>query len=191
MGFMSREDEVLFCKASISTIIAAQLYNMGAEIQDLAPDRLLNTPVDDLVAYFVGKYGIEVPTLHRERAFLDEPRETDQEINDYGRQIRIPSTLIKLTVPFDGEQRMFYVQPSTFDSCPPRAAVTGDGIVLQLIVRKSEQDQVKNTLNRALDDIERYLNWQRSTIDGFNGNLTEQARQAILTPTAARVRYCS
>jgi hypothetical protein len=43
---------------------------------------------------------------------LDEPRETHQEINNYGRQIRIPSTLIGLTVPFDGEQSMFYVRPS-------------------------------------------------------------------------------
>jgi hypothetical protein len=101
--------------------------------------------VDDLVVYFADKYRIEVPTLHRGRALLDEPRETYQEVNDYGRQIRIPSTLIKLTVPFDGEQNMFYVRPSTFDFNPPRAAVTGDGIVLELIVCNSEQDQVRGT----------------------------------------------
>jgi hypothetical protein len=179
MNFQSRQDDLLFFKANINALTDAQQRNMGGEIQGLDPDRLLNTPVDDLVAYFAQKYRIEVPTLHRDQALLDEPRETYQEVNDYGRQIRIPSTLIKLTVPFDGEKDMFYVRPSTFDTAPPRAAVTSDGVVLELVIRSSEQDQVKNTLNRALDDIERYLGWQRPTIEAFNANLAGQARQAI------------
>jgi len=62
---------------------------------------------------------------------------------------------------------------------PPRAPVTSDGVVLELVIRNSEQDQVKNTLNRAHDDIERYLGWQRPTIEAFNANLAGQARQAI------------
>jgi hypothetical protein len=179
MNFQSRQDDLLFFKADINALTDAQQRNMGGEIQGLDPDRLLNTPVDDLVAYFAQKYRIEVPTLHRDQALLDEPRETYQEVNDYGRQIRIPSTLIKLTVPFDGGKDMFYVRPSTFDTAPPRAAVTSDGVVLELVIRSSEQDQVKNTLNRALDDIERYLGWQRPTIEAFNANLAGQARQAI------------
>jgi hypothetical protein len=179
MNFQSRQDDLLFFKADINAVTDAQQRNMGGEIQGLDPDRLLNTPVDDLVAYFAQKYRIEVPTLHRGRALLDEPRETYQEVNDYGRQIRIPSTLIKLTVPFDGEKDMFYVRLSTFDTAPPRAPVTSDGVVLELVIRNSEQDQVKNTLNRALDDIERYLGWQRPTIEAFNANLAGQARQAI------------
>ena len=179
MNFQSRQDDLLFFKADINALTDAQQRNMGGEIQGLDPDRLLNTPVDDLVAYLAQKYRIEVPTLHRDRALLDEPRETYQEVNDYGRQIRIPSTLIKLTVPFDGEKDMFYVRPSTFDTAPPRAAVTSDGVVLELVIRSSERDQLKNTLNRALDDIERYLGWQRPTIEAFNANLAGQARQAI------------
>ena len=179
MNFQSRQDDLLFFKADINAVTDAQQRNMDGEIQGLDPDRLLNTPVDDLVAYFAQKYRIEVPTLHRDRALLDEPRETYQEVNDYGRQIRIPSTLIKLTVPFDGEKDMFYVRLSTFDTAPPRAPVTSDGVVLELVIRNSEQDQVKNTLNRALDDIERYLGWQRPTIEAFNANLAGQARQAI------------
>jgi hypothetical protein len=174
MNFQSRQDDLLFFKADINAVTDAQQRNMGGEIQGLDPDRLLNTPVDDLVAYFAQKYRIEVPTLHRDRALLDEPRETYQEVNDYGRQIRIPST-----VPFDGEKDMLYVRPSTFDTAPPRAPVTSDGVVLELVIRNSEQDQVKNTLNRALDDIERYLGWQRPTIEAFNANLAGQARQAI------------
>jgi hypothetical protein len=157
----------------------AQLRNATGEIQQIDPDRLLNTPVDDMVAYIAAKYRIEVPILHRDQAQVDEPQETFIEVNDYGRQIRVPATLVTLTVPFDGEKDMFFVRPSTFDSGPPRAAFTGNSLVLRLTVRNSEQDRVKDTLNGVLNDIERYLGWQRSTIEGFNNNLPAQARQSI------------
>jgi hypothetical protein len=179
MNFVSRQNELLFYQADINAVTDAQTRNATNEIQGINPDRLLNTPVDDLVAYIVDKYKIDVPVLHRDRALLDEPQETYIEVNDYGRQIRVPSTLVTLTVPFDGEKDMFFVRPSTFDAAPPRAAITGNSVVLQLTVRNSEQDQVKNTLNSVLNDVERYLGWQRSTIDAFNNNLPIQVRQSI------------
>jgi hypothetical protein len=179
MNFVSRQNEILFYKADINAVADAQLRKATNEIQQVDPDRLLNTPVDDLIAYIMTKYRIEVPVLHREQAALDEPQETFVEVNDYGRQIRIPATLVILTVPFDGEREMFFVRPSTYDTAPPRAAIDGNTVVLRLTIRNSEQDQVKQTLNSVLDDIERYLGWQRSTIDGFNTNIPGQARLII------------
>jgi hypothetical protein len=179
MNFVSRQNEILFYKADINAVTDTQLRNATSEIQQIDPDRLLNTPVDDLIAYITTKYRIEVPVLHRERAALDEPQETFIQINDYGREIGVPATLVTLTVPFEGEKDMFFVRPSTYDTAPPRAAVDGNTVVLRLTVRNSEQGQVKQTLNSALDDIERYLGWQRSTIDGFNANIPGHAKQAI------------
>jgi hypothetical protein len=179
MNFTSSQNEILFFKADISAVVDARLRSATGEIQQIDPDRLLNTPVDDLVAYVSEKYGMEVPVLRRDQAVLDEPQETVVEINDYGRQIRVPATLLTLTVPFDGEREMFFVRPSTFDLGPPRAAVTNDSLVLRLTVRNSEQDRVKDTLNGALNDIERYLGWQMSAIEGLNSNLPTQARQTI------------
>jgi hypothetical protein len=179
MNHVSRQNDLLFYKGDLHQVIELQKRNMTAEIQGIDPDRLLNTPVDDLVSYFADKFRIEVPVLHREQALLDEPRETFMEMNDYGRQIRVAATLVALTVPFEGDKDMFFIRPSTFDTAPPRAAVNDSAIVLQLTVRNSEEDQVKNTLNRTIDDIERYLGWQRSTMDGFNTNLAGQAKQAI------------
>jgi hypothetical protein len=179
MNFVSRQNELLFYKADINAVMDAQSKKATGEIQGIDPDRLLNTPVDDLVAYIADKYRIEVPALHRDGALLDEPVETFIEVNDYGRQIRVPATLVTLTVPFDGDKDMYYVRPSTFDSAPPRAAISGQTVILQLTVQASEQDRVKDTLDRALDDIERYLGWQRATIEGFNNNLPVRSREAI------------
>jgi hypothetical protein len=179
MNFVSRQNEILFYKADISAVTDAKLRNSTDEIQQIDPDRLLKTPVEDLVDYISHKYKIEVPNLHRDRALVDEPQQTFIEVNDYGRQVSVPATLVTLTVPFDGEREMFFVRPSTFDLGPPRAAVTGEAVVLRLTVRNSQQDRVKDTLNGVLNDIERYLGWQRSTIEGFNSNLLIQARRSI------------
>jgi hypothetical protein len=179
MNYVSHQNELLFDKADIRQVIESQKQSIVDEIQGIEPDRLLNTPVNDLVAYFSDKFKFHVPLIRREQAVLDEPRETNIEMNDYGRQIWVPGTLLTLTVPFEGEKEMFFIRPSTFDSGPPRAAVSGNAIVLQMAVRNSEQDQVKTRLNRTLDDIERYLGWQRSAVDDFNADLAAQAKQAI------------
>jgi hypothetical protein len=179
MNLLSQQGEFLFHKADINGVINAQLRNAINEIQQIDPDRLLNTPVDDLIGYFTAKFRIEVPSLHRDRAVLDEPQETFFEVNDYGRQIRMPATLLTLTVPFDGEKQMFFVRPSQYDLGPPRAAVTSEGVVLRFTVRNSEQDRVRGALDGVLNDIERYLGWQRPTIERFNNDLPIQARQSI------------
>jgi hypothetical protein len=177
--FISGQNELLFWKGDIHSIVDAQLQNATKEIQGIDPDRLLNTPVDDLVSYIADKYRIDVPVLHRDKALLEEPQETRMDINDYGRQIQVPATLVTLSVPFDGDKDMFFVRPSTYDTGPPRAAISGSSVILRLILRNFEQEQVKNALNGVLEDIERYLGWQRPTIDTFNANLANAARQSI------------
>jgi hypothetical protein len=176
---ISGQNELLFWKGDIHSIVDAQLQNATKEIQGIYPDRLLNTPVDDLVSYIADKYRIDVPVLHRDEALLEEPQETRMDINDYGRQIQVPATLATLSVPFDGDKDMFFVRPSTYDTGPPRAAISGSSVILRLILRNFEQEQVKNALNGVLEDIERYLGWQRPTIDTFNANLANAARQSI------------
>jgi hypothetical protein len=63
--FVSRQNEILFYKADINAVTDAQLRNATNEIQQIDPDRLLNTPVDDLIDYIATKYRIDVPVLHR------------------------------------------------------------------------------------------------------------------------------
>ena len=181
MQYVSGQNELLFYRVDAHQILELHKQTMMGEIQGIDPDRLLNTPVDDLVTYFSDKFRIEVPVLRRDKALLDEPRESTIEMHDYGRQIYVPATSLKLTVPFEGEKDMFFVRPSTFNFNPPRAVISDSAVVLHLTFRSSEQERVKSTLNRTLDEIEQYLDWHRPTIDTFNANLAAEAKQAIET----------
>ncbi len=58
---MARED-FLFSGTSWFDVYRHQRQKMSAEIEDVDPDRGLNTPVEDLAEYFAEKYKIAAPT---------------------------------------------------------------------------------------------------------------------------------
>ena len=186
----SGEPELLFHKYDINRLGELQLANAGKEIGSYEPDRLLNTPTDDLIAYFAQKYRIDLPVLHRDQAYVDQT-EGKVKVFDYfshgfdGHARReVTGTHIELTVPFTGDHQMFFVRPNTFDSGPPRAIVGQDNITLKITGRDLKPEQVQNGFNSTLADIERYLGWQKPTIDQFNVQLTNNVRQTIETRKA-------
>lgn len=179
------EPELLFHKYDMNRVGEAQLANAGKEIASYDPDRLLNTPTDDLVAYFAQKYRIDLPTLHKDQAFVEQ-KEGKVAIFDYfshafeGEGHReVMGTHVELTVPFTGDHQMFFVRPNTFDSGPPRAIVQEQSIALKVTGRDLKPEQVKSALNSTLADVEKYLGWQKPTVDQINTRLASSVRQTI------------
>jgi hypothetical protein len=180
------DPELLFYKADLYGVMDHQLALAGQEISDYAANRLLNTPTDDLVPYFVEKYQLEVPTLHTDQAFVDQ-REGKVAVIDYfsrdygGRRgtHEITGTHIELTIPFSGDKEMFYVRPTTFNSAPPRAMVSSNAVIIRVAGRDMAPDHVKRALDSTLADIEQYLNWQRGTATDFNERLATSVRQSV------------
>jgi hypothetical protein len=182
------DPEVLFYKAGMHAVMDQQLARAGQEIAGYDADRLLNTPTNDLVMYFVEKYQLEVPTLQRDQAFIDQ-REGNVPVidyfsRDYGGRLgtrEVTGTHVELTVPFSGDKEMFYVQPTTSDTAPPRAIVTSSALIIRVVGRNMTADHVKRELDSTLADIDQYLNWQRGTADEFNRRLESSVRQSIET----------
>jgi hypothetical protein len=59
-----------------------QLTAAGRDIGSYDGNRLLNTPTDDLTPYFSDKYKLEVPVIHKDRAYVDQ-REGKVPVIDY------------------------------------------------------------------------------------------------------------
>jgi hypothetical protein len=182
-----REPEVLFHKYDINRVGEAQLANAAKEIASYDADRLLNTPTDDLVAYFAQKYRVDAPVLHRDQAYVDQ-REGKVKVVDYfshgfdeDAHREVMGTHVELTVPFTGDRQMFFVRPNTFDMNPPRAIVEEDNILLKVAGRDLKPDQVQGALNSSLGDLDKYLGWQKPAVDQFNANLLTKVRQIIET----------
>ncbi|WP_200808427.1 hypothetical protein [Tistlia consotensis] len=169
--------EQLFRKTSIFEVMEVHRREADKRVQGIEGDRLLNTPTDDLVAYMGKILGFEIPILKRGAAIADQHEQT-RTIQDYGRIIEIPETVVTLTVPFTGDRDFFRVQPQT--SRPlPKAVVNPNELVLLVKVGDQSADQIKAEFERQLDNIESNLESLRTTAKQFNDDLARLARNLI------------
>nr|VFJ58741.1 MAG: hypothetical protein BECKFM1743A_GA0114220_102247 [Candidatus Kentron sp. FM]VFJ60375.1 MAG: hypothetical protein BECKFM1743C_GA0114222_102718 [Candidatus Kentron sp. FM]VFK12798.1 MAG: hypothetical protein BECKFM1743B_GA0114221_102554 [Candidatus Kentron sp. FM] len=154
------------------------------EINGYDGNKLLNTPVDDLAAYFERKYRIDVPSLHEDEIVADQ-RESQidvshgprRRVRDRGRPVA--GTEVEITIPFDGEVEAFNIQPSTFTLPPPIAEVRGSTLVLSIRGTDLTAEGVRSQIDRTISEIENYLQNLRRNAAEFNGGLLGAARTAI------------
>ena len=66
-------------------------HGLGRKIAGYDANRLLDTPTDDLVPYFVEKYHLEVPTLDKDQAFVDRHRM--RSMMDALRRLHVPNSM--------------------------------------------------------------------------------------------------
>lgn len=168
-----------FNKFDMSMIMDSQREEASKAVRSISPDELLNTPTEDTVTQIVDKYRLDIPVLLRDKARLEEPRETTLTINDYGRTIHPVGTVITLVVPFTGDAGMFWVQPMSFDSGPPRGNLNGNELILRVSGTNLNNDAVTKAFNSTIDDFERYLGWQRSTAEEFNAGLGLSVKRSV------------
>jgi hypothetical protein len=160
---------------------------MREEIEGLDPNRLLNTAPADLVAYFVEKYNVEAVRLRRDEWYAEPPKEIQVDvrydqmrwISDTSRPALVPGERTEVRVPFDGESELFYSRPNTMSSSPPRAVIEKNEVVLRYDMPSDAPREVRPLIDQTLNEIEQYLGWQRTLIDGHNTALPQVAQQAI------------
>lgn len=163
-----------------------QLAQLREEIANLNGNRLLNTSIDDLCAYFVEKYRIDIPILDRNgivadqhETHIDVSQDPMRAIFDRSQPTYIPGTEIEVSVPFTGEAEGFTIQPTTYSLNPPRGTVRGSVLVLSVVGVDLEAGTVRQEIDRELDRIESYLTSLRGSVDRLNGELDSIARQCI------------
>jgi hypothetical protein len=179
----SSRAEVLFSEHDGFSVIQNQRQQLSKEVAEIAEQRLLNTSVEDLVEYLVGKYQLEVPVLDVEQAVVDqkeaniEPQGFDY--GSIGSRRLVSGTLVTLEVPFSGDPQMFRVRPSHFNAAPPYAEVRGQVLVLKQSGTQLTGDQVQAAFDRTVTNINQYLDWQQSDAKKLNEQLPTLARQEI------------
>lgn len=182
---MSRDD-YLFIRADWHSVVESQRDRMRKDIESIDPDRLLNTSVNDLAKYFAEKYRMDVPTLNTSDVLVGQ-RETKVDVRhdptrfvfDRTRPAYVEGTEIEVEIPFQGDQEIFRVRPSTHDLNPPAAAVEPDRLVLRLAGASLEGAAVKSRIDETLRSIEKYLTNLRSDASQYNNSLCAAAQSSI------------
>jgi hypothetical protein len=153
MNYLFNEHDMFSC-------LDAHQKQINSMVQAIQSNTLLSRPTDDIVAEIVDPLRMEVPVIRRDEAHADQQEAQVRSrdfADDYGLPGRHPlvmGTVITLHVPYSGNRDFFRVRSTTYAA-------------------------VKRQLNGVLDSIEKYLGWQRQSVDGFNANLEGQVRSAV------------
>ncbi len=159
---------------------------MRDEVAVIDGNRLLNTSVDDLCAYFVEKYQLHPPVLLEDQAVADQQEiqidvsnNPNRHIRDRSRPFYIAGTRVMLEVPFEDDADFFKVIPSTFTVSPPVADVQNNILSLSVSGTDLTPEGIKSQLDRTLHEIKKYLSWIANDVKSLNDELGGLAREAI------------
>lgn len=185
-GSIDKSKGFLFSTHDLDQSLGNAVQKMRQEVEGLDANRLLNTAPDDLKDYLTEKYRVEPIRLLRDDWYADHqdvPVDVRYDpmrwIADKSRPVMVPGERVEVRVPFEGEGELFYAQPNTMTSSPPRAVIEKNELVLRYESPSDAPGDVRPLVDRTLTEIEQYLGWQGTMLDAHNNALPGAAAQAI------------
>ena len=180
------KDNYLFSEIDWNSADQNQRAQLEKEIANLDENHLLNTPIDELCAYFGEKYRVDIPVLNREDIKVDR-REIQIDISQdpmrgafyQSKPYFITGTEVEINVPFIGDADAFTIKPTVFSFSPQSGIIRDTTLVISISGVDLEAEQVSQEINNALDKIDDVLTTLRQKADSLNSQLDSIARQCI------------
>lgn len=183
---VSKDSGYLFASRDLRQVLESHAAEMRQEVERLDGNRLLNTALADLADYLVKKYTLSVPVLYLDQMVADHQEtqvdvryDSDRWIDDKSRPFYIPGQRIEISVPFTGEEELFYCRASTATFNPPRALIKNNAVVLVIEIAHDVQKDLRGEIDRTIASIEQHLTWTKVDVQGFNNGLLATATQTI------------
>jgi hypothetical protein len=182
-----RDGDRLFSGNDLHSELYLRERNVAPLIDAYDSNQFLNTPVDDLVAYFVGQIVPDAIVLDEAAISADEPEQTSIATADlpngrfmYGdHQPSITGTQFRFFVPFKGDQQLFGLRASSFSSNAPRATVDGRDLVFSFSTADANGEAIKAEFSRDLNAVKNSVATQATQIAGFGRRIAELVRAQI------------
>lgn len=179
-------DPPLFSDGDLYSTLEHQKEKIAGDVESYDGNRLLNTPVEDLVRYFEEKFQLEPLSLLEDQISTDQ-QETRVDIS-HDRDAffmrpdgssMVPATAVSFFVPFTGDPQLFRLRPSSFSLNSPRGEVRGHELVLTFVSTTPQGESIKTAFDRQLRDIKQYVASGRSNVTTYNDSIRGIAQQAI------------
>lgn len=178
-------DELLFKDRDLSGLLQDQEAQMVSAVDQMPPNKLLNSNLEDLAEYFAEQFKIELLTLDESGiqaesgdAKIDVSRRFEYGYPDGGRAF-VTGTSVKFFVPFSGNVDLLRYRPSTFTYNPPRASIASSDIVFTLQGTELDTPQFKAEFDRQLASLRDHVSWLTRDVSKFNTSLEAKARKRI------------
>lgn len=181
-----RNPNYLFSKYDWFAVSDNQKKQLQEEIAHIDGNRLLNTSADDLCDYFEEKYRVNVPSLKeaeitadQKESQIDVSGDRSRIIHDRSRPFFIPGTIIEITISYDGDAEAFNIQPTSYTLSPPIADVHENSLTIKIQGTDLKADEVRSKIDKAISEINQYLNNLSKDAKGLNDQLRNIAASSI------------
>lgn len=119
---------------------------------------------------------------HVTSALRIEPLQIDREsVRQHPASGRGERVTVTVSVPYSGERRLWFLRPSSWSSVFPSADVSESDISVSAegLTTREDAPRIRASIDRQLDEIARYLEWQPADLDTYHRNLEKTARHAV------------
>jgi len=169
----------LFCRGDLHDFLEERKRQAVCEVGSVDADTLVSN-AEDVCRALVGKFKLELPVLNRE-AMQASCKEAD--IPFVGRRPGVSyakGTRVTVTIPFTGDQELFYLRPSQFSLAPPEAEVTASELRLTLETTTHDDKELRREIEGTLDAIGLHLANAKEQVDRFHPELEREVEGAVI-----------
>jgi len=185
LGGVSWSPELLFNTGHLEAGLDEHQSKVSAKVRKIDADRILSTPVEDLVDEIFNEFVVNPIELDMAAKSSPGVKDAPMKVQGYERMIEVDGSRVELHIPFNGDSELFKMRPSQFTLNPPRLEVRGKVLVAAFEGRAPlDPAAARASLDRQVSDTEQWIGLQRPSIDRFNDELENLARTAIETRRA-------
>jgi hypothetical protein len=181
--------DLLFNSGHLEAALDEQRSKVSAKVRKIDADRILSTPVEDLVDEIFNEFVVNPIELDMDARSSPGVKDAPMQVEGYNRMIEVEGSRVEMHIPFNGDTDLFKLQPNQHSWNPPRLEVRGKVLVAAFEGRAPlDPAAASASLDRQVSDVEQWIGWQRPSIDRFNDELENLARTAIETVGARNWR---
>jgi hypothetical protein len=176
----SRQDsDVLFSNGHLHEWLASRLEAGIRDVEGLPEQRLLGTPIDDLIEHFSQKHQIEMVAIERDAITVSEHGDVAVPKRDFGREYVGQVHGVSFAVPFTGEPALFRYQGSTWTSMYPRAQIGEHELTITILSEEPDGAALRQKLERELNLIHQFLEGVSPMVSEYNQRVFTEARTRL------------
>ena len=189
----------LFADGDLGDSLRQHVMKAVQEIDEIPETQFKAASDAEISAGILAKFNVvplelheDAKTMNRSESKIDVSRNSDR--NPFGDRgpIYVNSIRVVISIPFSGEQDLWKLKPSTWQSTFPQGEVRGErgisGGLLDIVIEQPADENpeaIKQYLDNQLRDIRFYIQNQKQQIMSELSQMPERLRSAI---TARRQR---
>ncbi len=174
-----QEANVLFRDGHLRDWIARRMDLALRDAASLTEERLLGTPMDDLVEHFAKKHLVEMVVVDRDGTTVADHGDVSVQKYDFGRTYTGSVHGVAFSVPFSGEPELFRYQGSMSTSMWPRAEVAAGALRITVVSEHADAQTVRQKLMSELDLIRQYLGGVAPMVSEYNQKVGSEIRSRL------------